>query len=85
MNDEEKMLTTIDNPYSPFDQFKQWHNYDTTVKKHGTCSYLARVFNVVKDKNPEMTDEEATEEAIKIIISNDFDKKYKLVTNHTHS
>lgn len=81
MDDKEKMLTTVDNPYSPFTQFIQWLNYDTNVKKYGTCSYLARVSDVVKDKNPELTEEEITEEAIKIIISNDFENKYKLVTN----
>lgn len=36
------MATTIDNPYDPFDQFKEWYAYDT---QHGynTCAYMDRL------------------------------------------
>lgn len=46
------MLTTIDNPYNPFDQFDEWYNYDV---RHGynSCSYLARLART----SPELTDE----------------------------
>lgn len=64
------MLTTIDNPYSPFNEFDQWFLFDV---EHGynTCAILARVTNIEED----MTDEEVmieTERAIDSIISNDF-------------
>ena len=38
--EEEVRLTTIDNPFDPFDQFSEWFVYDIT---HGynTCNRLA--------------------------------------------
>lgn len=37
----QKMLTTTDNPYNPFDQFDEWYAYDQ-AHGHLTCEYLAR-------------------------------------------
>lgn len=34
------MVTTIDNPYSPFTQWEDWYAYDTQYN-HNTCSLLA--------------------------------------------
>lgn len=64
------MLTTTDNPYSPFDEFDQWFLFDV---QHGynTCGYLGRVAKIDED----MTDEEVmieTERAIDSIVDNDF-------------
>ena len=36
------MLTTIDNPFSPFTQFSEWLNFDRE-KGYDTCQLLARV------------------------------------------
>jgi hypothetical protein len=36
------MLTTVDNPWSPFDNFDQWYEYDERMGYH-SCSLLARV------------------------------------------
>jgi len=38
----ESMLTTTDNPFSPFDEFEAWFAYDVRSGYH-TPSYLARV------------------------------------------
>lgn len=67
---QQAMLTTIDNPYSPFDDFDQWFLFDV---EHGynTCSYIDRVANIEED----MSDEEVmieTERAIDSIVKVDF-------------
>lgn len=36
------MLTTIDNPFDPFDQFDDWYAFDTQ-KGYNTCNYLANL------------------------------------------
>lgn len=38
----EYMLTTVDNPFSPFTQFKEWFAYDTGMGYH-SASFLARI------------------------------------------
>lgn len=42
MNDEVYMLTTTDNPYSPFTQPDAWYNYDRQMGYY-TPEYLARI------------------------------------------
>lgn len=37
-------ITTIDNPYSPFDEWESWNRYDTTHGYH-SASFLARLTN----------------------------------------
>lgn len=36
------MLTTTDNPYNPFTQYDQWHDYDRAMG-YFTPEYLARI------------------------------------------
>lgn len=51
--DEEVMLTTIDNPFNPFVQFDEWFAFDLE-KGYNTCAYLARVvdgFNELEEVN----------------------------------
>lgn len=38
----EHMLTTVDNPYNPFEEFDMWNEYDTASGYH-TLAFLARV------------------------------------------
>lgn len=41
-------ITTIDNPFDPFDDFRNWFLYDTE-KGYYTSSKLARLANVKED------------------------------------
>ena len=70
-------LTTIDNPYDPFEQFSSWFLFDVE-KKYNTCSYLARVEQIADDMSQdEIADEH--ERAIDKIIELDFMNIYKKV------
>lgn len=50
-------ITTIDNPFNPFDDFNSWFMYDIE-KGYYTSSKLARLVNLTDD----MTEIEETEE-----------------------
>ena len=45
------MLTTIDNPFNPFEQFDEWLAFDLS-KGYNTCNLLARIATV-SDELPE--------------------------------
>lgn len=71
------MLTTIDNPYNPFNDFKSWFAYDTS---HGynTCGYLARITKT-SDQFSDVENAYEIEQAIDEIIQHDFMNIYKKV------
>ena len=71
------MLTTVDNPYNPFDQFTSWLMFDKE-KGYDSCEYLARVVNLTEDMTQKEIDEEE-HRAIDQIIANDFLGIYKRV------
>ena len=64
------MLTTIDNPYDPFDNFKAWYMYDVQ-KGYNSSSYLARIAKT-SDEMTEFENDEEIERAIDEIIEHDF-------------
>lgn len=73
----EYMLTTIDNPYDYFTDFKNWNLFDVEMG-YNTCSYLARIVDIPDD----FSDSEANaeiERAIDEIIKYDFLNIYKKV------
>ncbi len=71
----ECMLTTMDNPYDPFEQFDLWFQFDVD-KGYNTCSYLARIANISEDMTQKEENEEI-ERAIDEIIFYDFTNRYK--------
>lgn len=70
-------ITTIDNPYDPFEQFDAWYRFDMD-KGYNTCSYLDRVARTSSQLSDEENDKEI-ERAINEIIKYDFQNIYKKV------
>lgn len=71
------MLTTIDNPFDPFEEFTSWFLFDVE-KGYNTCSRLARIANISDELSEKEVDEEI-ERAIDEIIKYDFMNIYKKV------
>ena len=74
---EECMITTIDNPYDPFEQFDLWFMFDIE-KGYYTYSKIARLSNVTFDMAPFEFDRE-TDRAIDKLIEIDFANIYRKV------
>ena len=71
------MLTTIDNPFDPIEQFTSWFMFDNE-KGYNSCSYLSRIAR----PSDELSDEENNEEierAIDEIIKYDLNNVYKKI------
>ena len=72
------MLSTIDNPYDPFDDFNNWFMFDVQ-KGYNSCAYLARVAQT-SDQFTEKETFEEIERAIDEIIEHDFMNVYIKLT-----
>ena len=70
-------LTTIDNPFDPFEQFTSWLLFDNE-KGYNTCGKLDRISHYRDDMSESEIDEEH-ERAIDEIIKYDFLNIYKKV------
>ena len=78
MNKHEVMLSTIDNPFNPIDDYESWLAYDIEFD-HRTCETLANAVNL----SPEMSqaeEEKEIERAIDEIIKYDPVHKFIKVT-----
>ena len=64
------MLTTIDNPFDPFEQFTSWMLFDKE-KGYDSSERLMRIANISDDMTQNEVDEEV-ERAIDEIIKYDF-------------
>ena len=76
-NNTKCMLTTVDNPFDPIDEFDAWLLYDME-KGYNSSAYLARIART----SEQLTDEENAQEierAIDEIIKYDFLNLYKKV------
>lgn len=63
----EHMLTTVDNPYSPFTHFEEWFEFDD-AHGYGTLSLLARIVKTSNDMS-EADQASAIEHAIDEIVN----------------
>jgi hypothetical protein len=71
-------LTTIDNPFDPFDEYPAWLAIDTAYGYH-TPGFLARIA-VVSDELSEADQELANEQAIDEIVRENVLGIYRKVT-----
>lgn len=71
-------LTTIDNPYNPFDDFTSWLMFDIE-KGYNTCGRLARLTNL-KEEMTEKEQKIEIENAINRLIELDPTDLYKKIT-----
>lgn len=69
MMESKVMLTTIDNPFDPFDDFTSWRRFDEE-KGYYTSSYLARIAQVTEDMSIKEEDEEIRRACCEIIDLN---------------
>lgn len=77
------MLTTIDNPFNPFDDFNSWFLFDME-KGYDSCGRMVRVANLSDDLT-EKEENKEIERAIDEIIKYDFLNVYKKVTKNGES
>lgn len=69
-------LTTIDNPFNPFTQFKEWYRFDLENGYHSS-ERLARIA-LVSDNLSKAEQQEEIERAMKRIIEIDPEHKFTI-------
>ena len=71
------LLTTIDNPFNPFDDFASWYKFDCE-KEHFTCSRIARLADI-DDEMTQREVEDELERVMNFIVRYDPEEKYMKV------
>lgn len=74
---KQSMLTTVDNPFDPFEQFTSWFLFDVE-KGYNSCGKLARIANVSESMSETEFNNEI-DSAIDKLIKVDFLDIYKKV------
>lgn len=68
------MLTTVDNPFDPFNDFSSWYMFDVE-SGYNSCAYLARIAKT-SDQFTDSENDEEIERAIDEIVKYDFRNIY---------
>jgi len=76
------MLTTEDNPYSPFTQFKEWYAFDN-LHGYNTSGMLAS-FVITSDELSNFDQDLAIEVAMDEIVEENVNGLYKKVTKEDY-
>ena len=71
------LLTTIDNPYDPFDDFVRWFEFDE-LSGYKTCERVALLSKTYEGMSEEEINN-AIEKAMDTIVENDFTNLYRKV------
>lgn len=76
------MLTTVDNPFDPRDQFDEWYAYDCLrAREHNvpdSCSLLGRLA-ITSPKFSDEYNNQIIEDAIDDIVKGDPEQSYKKI------
>ena len=72
------MLSTIDNPFDPFEDFDNWYNFDV-AKGYNSCAYLSQIAKT-SDELPESFNQSEIERAIDEIVDLNINGMYVKVT-----
>lgn len=75
---EKSAITTVDNPYDPFDDFEKWYNFDC-LKGYNSCCYLARLART-SDSLSDYENDIEVGKAIDKIVDSDPTGIYRKVT-----
>ena len=75
---KQSMLTTVDNPFNPFDEFASWYQYDCEMG-YNSCGMLMRIANVT-DSMSDTEENAEIDRAINEIIVHDFTNLFTKVT-----
>lgn len=76
--ENEIMLTTVDNPFNPFDNFDSWLLFDKE-KGYNSCERLARLLQITDDMSQVEVERERIR-AIDRLIELDFTNTFARVT-----
>lgn len=76
-------LTTLDNPFDPFEQFTSWFLFDVE-KGYNTCSYLARIAQFKDDMSEQERNAEIERAIDEILFYNPLGI-YKKVTKNNNT
>jgi len=77
----EYMLTTVDNPFDPFDEFNEWLAYDTRLG-YDTPGMLARIAKVSNDLS-EPDQALAIQQAIDEIVTENVSGMWRKVSKNS--
>lgn len=78
MTTTKTMLTTVDNPFSPFDEFGAWYAYDVSSGYH-TCELLGRIA-YSSDQLSDSDEENSILRAIDEIVSENVSGVHRKIT-----